>query len=137
MSPNSILLVEDNAADRELTLRELRSNGLANEIVVKESGEAALDYLFAGDGTSRTLPLVMILDLRLPVVDGIDVLRRVRTDPRTQDLPVMVLTGSSEDVDAMQTYALRASNFFQKPLTFTRFKAAAEKLGLLKHLDFG
>lgn len=132
-SPDVILLVEDSIADEELAIRELRMNGVANEIVVGRDGAAAIDYLFGG----RPLPMVMILDLRLPVVDGIEILRKVRGDARTKDLPVIVLTGSHEDVDAMQTFALQASRFFQKPLTWSRFEAAMTKLGLADRLQFG
>jgi CheY-like chemotaxis protein len=132
-SPDVILLVEDDIADEELAIRELRANRVANAIVVRRDGAAALDYLFGG----RALPMVTILDLRLPIVDGIEILRKVRGDARTKDLPVIVLTGSHEDVDAMQTYALQASRFFQKPLTWARFEAAMTKLGLAERLQFG
>jgi two-component system response regulator len=133
-----ILLVEDSFSDEELTLRMLRKHGVANDVVVARSGQEALDYLF-GTGSfegrdASVLPLVMLLDLRLPEVDGVDVLRGVRADPRTKSLAVIVLTGSLEESDTMKTFALHASSFLQKPLGFDAFLRALLKLGLLPHL---
>jgi CheY-like chemotaxis protein len=134
-----ILLVEDGTWDLELALRQLWNHGVANEIVVAQTGLEALDYLFGTgsfeDRDTSVLPLVMLLDLRLPEIDGIDVLRRVRADVRTKSLPVMVLSGSLEERDTMQTYALHASNFLQKPFTFERFENGLRKLGLLPRLQ--
>jgi len=132
-----ILLVEDSVADRELTIRELRVNGITNTLVVAESGGEALDYLFgtgryAGRNTS-VQPLVMLLDLHMPGIDGTEVLRRVRADLRTKTLPVIVLTGSTEEADLMRSYAL-AAKFAQKPLTFSWLHTALRKLGLLARL---
>ncbi len=132
-----ILLVEDTIADRELTLRELRTHGVANEVVVAKSGVEALDYLFAtGSCTGRDVgiqPLVMLLDLGIPDIDGANVLRRVRGDLRTKNLPVVVLTGSTRETDLMRSYAL-AAKFAQKPLVFASFQGTMRKLGLLPRL---
>lgn len=134
---DAILLVEDTIADQELTLHELRKHGVGNPVTVVESGAAALDYLF---GTGRfagrdanVQPLVMLLDLGLPGIDGANVLRRVRADLRTKGLPVIVLTSSSRETDLMRSYAL-AAKYAQKPLVFASFQATLKKLGLLARL---
>jgi len=129
-----ILLVEDNEHDIELTLRAFNKSKIANEIVVVRDGQEALDFLFgagahAGRGTSNP-PEVVLLDLKLPKVDGLEVLRRVRADPRTRHLPVVVLTSSSEEKDIVTSYDLGANSFVRKPVDFTQFTDAAHQLGL-------
>jgi two-component system response regulator len=129
-----ILLVEDNDDDVELTLRAFARHKLANEIVVARDGVEALDYLFstgkhAGRDPSR-MPEVVLLDLRLPMIDGLEVLRRLRADERTRRLPVVVLTSSKEERDVLGSYDLGANSFVRKPVDFAAFVDAARQLGL-------
>jgi two-component system response regulator len=134
MSRKTILLVEDNPDDVDLTLRAFRKNGLANDVVVATDGEEALDYLFATGAhagrETRTNPTVVLLDLKLPKVMGLDVLKRIRADERTRRLPVVVLTSSSEERDIITSYDLGANSFVRKPVDFARFMDAARQLGL-------
>ncbi len=130
-----VLLVEDDEHDRFLTIHELRRHGVENAIAEARDGLAALAYLFDGDGRGpRPLPLIVLLDIGLPGIDGIDVLRRIRADLRTKHQPVLVLTGSNDDGDTMRSFALQAVSFIQKPLTFSRFEGALQKLGLAPRL---
>ncbi|HTJ58476.1 MAG TPA: response regulator [Devosiaceae bacterium] len=129
-----ILLVEDNPDDEMLTLRAFRKNQILNEIVVARDGVEALDYLFAtgphaGLDESR-LPQVILLDLKLPRVDGLEVLRRIRTDDRTRLLPVVVLTSSKEEQDLVESYRLGANSYVRKPVNFDQFMEAARQLGM-------
>lgn len=130
----SILLVEDNASDEKLTLLAFRNSGVASEITVVRDGAEALDYLFgAGKHAQRDasdLPAIVLLDLKLPKIDGLDVLRAVRADARTRFLPVIVLTASREDEDVLNSYALGANAYVRKPVDFAQFAAAAKTLGL-------
>ncbi len=129
-----ILLVEDNADDVELTLRAFRRTHIANEIVVARDGVEALDYLFgAGRYVGRDpgdSPAVVLLDLKLPKVDGLEVLRRLRADPRTKRLPVVILTSSKEEQDVVRSYDLGANSYVRKPVAFEQFTEAARQLGL-------
>jgi two-component system, response regulator len=129
-----ILLVEDNADDVELTRRAFEKSNIANEIVVAGDGQAALDYLFvAGAHAGRdpmVMPAVILLDLKLPKIDGLEVLRRVRADERTKRLPVVVLTTSKEDKDVIGSYDLGANSYVRKPVDFAQFLDAARQLGL-------
>ena len=129
-----ILLVEDNLDDEALTRRALKENGIPNEVVVARDGEEALDLLF-GTGahagrTANLVPQVMLLDLNLPKMTGLDVLRRIRADRRTQLLPVVMLTSSKEDEDIINSYSLGANSYVRKPVDFTEFSAAVQTLGL-------
>ena len=129
-----ILLVEDNPDDEVLTLRALRRANVGNDIVVAHDGVEALDYLF-GTGAHvgrdiRELPHVMLLDLKLPRIDGLEVLRRVRADDRTRILPVVILTSSIEERDRIEGYRLGANSYVQKPVDFTEFVEAVRQLGL-------
>jgi two-component system response regulator len=129
-----ILLVEDNASDEKLTVLAFKKSGVANEIVVARDGAAALDYLFgtgayAGRDPGAS-PSVVLLDLKLPRIDGLEVLRRIRADERTTHLPVVVLTASREEEDVLQSYALRANAYVRKPVEFEAFAEAAKILGL-------
>ncbi len=133
-SQRVILLVEDNPDDAELTIRALRKNNITNEIVRAEDGVVALDYLFgtgqfAGRDASE-LPELVLLDLKLPRLDGLDVLRRIREDRRTRFLPVVILTSSNEERDRMRGYELGANSYVQKPVDFQQFLEAARQLGL-------
>jgi two-component system response regulator len=131
---STILLVEDNPDDEELTKRAFEVCKLTNEIVVVRDGMEALDYLFAtgthADRDPEQLPQVVLLDLNLPKIDGLEVLRRIRADARTRRLPVVVLTSSSEERDIVQSYDLGANSFVRKPVDFFRFIDAAQQLGL-------
>ena len=129
-----ILLVEDNPSDEKLTVLAFKKCGVANDIVVVRDGAAALDYLFA-TGTyagrdASLLPRVILLDLKLPKIDGLEVLRRLRADERTRLLPVVVLTSSKQDEDVLASYALGANAYVRKPVEFSEFAEAAKTLGL-------
>ncbi len=134
MSEKMILLVEDNADDEALTLRALNKNKIANKIVVVRDGAEALDYLFsAGAHADRDVnekPQVILLDLKLPKVDGLEVLRRLRADPRTHMLPVVVLTSSKEEQDMIKAYSLGVNSYVRKPVDFNQFVEAIGQLGL-------
>ena len=134
MNEKIILLVEDNADDEKLTLRALKNSNISNEVVVARDGVEALDYLFAtGAYAGRNLsvmPQVVLLDLKLPKLDGLEVLRRLRADERTKVLPVVILTSSNEDLDRTNGYGLGANSYVRKPVDFIQFGEAARQLGL-------
>jgi len=129
-----ILLVEDNSTDEKLTVLAFKKCGVSNEIVVVRDGAAALDYLFAtgkhADRDATLLPTVILLDLKLPKIDGLEVLRRIRADERTKLVPVVVLTASKEDEDILSSYSLGANAYVRKPVDFSEFAQAAKTLGL-------
>jgi two-component system response regulator len=131
---NTILLVEDNADDEELTLRAFRRSKVLNQVEVVRDGVEALDYLFAtgthADRDPKSMPSVILLDLKLPKLGGLDVLRRVRADERTRRIPVVVLTSSNEEKDILSSYGLGANSFVRKPVDFAQFMEAAQQLGL-------
>lgn len=127
MTQRPILLVEDNLSDIRLTQRAFARSNLANELLLAEDGQAALDLLF---DPTRRLPAVVLLDLKLPRVAGLEVLRRLRGDPRTRLLPVVVLTTSREEQDLVQSYELGANSYIRKPVSFPEFSAAVAQLGL-------
>lgn len=134
MDDKIILLVEDNPDDEALTLRALKKNNIQNEVVVAHDGEEALNYLFrgagAGSGKKDPLPVVVLLDLTLPKVDGLEVLRRIRADSRTWLLPVVILTSSKEEKDLINGYSQGANSYVCKPVDFTQFVEAVRQLGL-------
>lgn len=131
---SAILLVEDNADDEALTLRALKKNNITNEVVVAHDGAEALDYLFGtGAYTGRdtsTLPQVVLLDLKLPKIDGLEVLERIRADKRTRLLPIVILTSSNEEQDRLHGYDLGANSYVRKPVDFGQFIEAVRNLGL-------
>lgn len=134
MNGKIILLVEDNPDDEELTLLALKESNILNEVVVARDGVEALDYLFATGqyaeiAPSRT-PQLILLDLKLPKLDGLDVLKRLRADPRTQLIPVVILTSSSEEEDMVASYRLGANSYVRKPVEFHHFANAIKQLGL-------
>lgn len=133
MKPQNILLVEDNPKDEMLTLRSLKKCHVANEVVVVRDGAEALDYLFAtGDYAERDLsdlPTVVLLDLKLPKIDGLEVLRRIRADERCNLLPVVILTSSDEERDILAGYELGANSYVRKPVVFADFSRAVVDLG--------
>jgi CheY-like chemotaxis protein len=133
MDEKPILLVEDNPNDEALTLRALKKNNIRNEVVVARDGAEALDYLFATGsyaGKPDGRPQVILLDLKLPKVDGLEVLRRLRADSRTKLLPVVVLTSSLEEQDILKGYELGANSYIRKPVDFAQFMEAVRQLGL-------
>ena len=131
---HEILLVEDNADDVDLTLRALRRNKIANDVIVVRDGVKALDYLFAaGQYAGRdpaALPQVVLLDLKLPRLDGLQVLERVRANPKTRLLPIVILTSSTEQRDLLTGYTLGANSYIRKPVDFEQFVDAVHQLGL-------
>jgi two-component system, response regulator len=134
MASNPILLVEDNPDDEALTLRAFRKNNVTNEVVVARDGVEALDYLFGtGIYANRDVsvsPQVVILDLKLPKIDGLEVLRRLRAAPQTKLLPVVILTSSNEERDRLEGYGLGANSYVRKPVDFAEFLDAVRQLGL-------
>lgn len=134
MNDRIILLVEDNPDDEALTLRALKKNNILNEVVVARDGAEALEYLFrtgAYAGRDQSVrPAVILLDLKLPKIDGLEVLRRLRTDERTKLLPVVILTSSREEQDLVNGYKLGANSYIRKPVDFTQFMEAVRHLGL-------
>ena len=134
MHDRVIILVEDNANDEELTLRAFRKSKIGNRVVVLRDGAEALDYFFcrgahAGRVASEVIQVVL-LDLKLPKVDGLDVLRALRADPRTRLIPIVILTSSAEDQDLVRGYGLGANSYVRKPVDFTQFVEAVRQLGL-------
>ena len=128
-----ILLVEDNPDDEALTLRAFAKNNIGNRIVVVRDGAEALDWLFKREqheGRSDPDPQVILLDLKLPKVDGLEVLRLIREDPRTKLLPVVILTSSKEESDLLRGYELRANSYIRKPVDFARFVESVRELGM-------
>lgn len=134
MTERTILLVEDNPKDEALTLRALKRNNILNKVDVVRDGAEALDHLFGSGvdagGKPITLPQLVLLDLKLPKVDGLEVLRRIRGDERTQLLPVVILTTSTEDKDRLEGYRLGANSYVRKPVDFRQFADAVNQLGL-------
>ncbi len=134
MKEKMILLVEDNPDDEELTLRALRKSNIANDVFVARDGSDALDFLFCtGKHAGRdplAMPAVVLLDLKLPKLNGIDVLNRMRADPRTKLIPVVILTSSSEDEDMLRSYQSGANSYVRKPVEFSAFAGAVTQLGV-------
>lgn len=124
-----ILLVEDNNEDMELTLHALRKENLANHIHVARDGEEALEFLL-GEGHAPNRPRLVLLDLKLPKVDGMQVLKQIKADPRTQTIPVVILTSSKEERDLLNGYSLGANSYIQKPVDFTQFRETVKAAGL-------
>lgn len=129
-----ILLVEDNSDDEALTMRAFKKSNLRNEVIVVRDGAEALDFLFGiGDFEGRDLnvmPHLILLDLKLPKIDGLEVLRRLRADPRTKLLPVVILTSSKEQEDMIRGYSLGANSYVRKPIDFNQFIESIQQLGL-------
>jgi two-component system response regulator len=134
LTRKTILLVEDDRDDEELTLRALRRSNIRNEVIIARDGEQALELLFGGnrflDHEADSLPAVVLLDLKLPKVNGIEVLRKIRNDPRTRRLPVVVLTSSRHERDRDEVYDLGANSYICKPVDFEKFSEAVGSLGM-------
>ena len=128
-----ILLVEDNPDDIELTLRAFRKNNIMNEIIIKRDGAEALDFFFGKDGVAvnncNDLPILTMLDLKLPKIDGLDVLKKIRSDKRTKLLPVVILTSSNEQSDLLSGYELGCNSYIRKPVDFNQFTETVKQLG--------
>lgn len=134
MSENKrILLIEDNPDDIELTLRAFKKNNIMNEIIVKSDGIEALDYFFGHHGVAdknkSELPILILLDLKLPKIDGIEVLKKLRKDERTSLIPVVILTSSKESADLLSCYRLGCNSYIRKPVDFTLFTDMVRQLG--------
>jgi two-component system response regulator len=129
-----ILLVEDNPSDLELALRALEEHNVSKNVQVARDGEEALDFIFCqGSFAGRSqdeLPRVILLDLKLPLIDGMEVLRRVRADARTRNVPVVVLTSSTEERDVVESYALGVNSYIAKPVDFDQFQDAMKAIGM-------
>jgi len=134
MQNATILLVEDNPDDEVLTLHALRKNNIGNKIYVARDGAEALDFLFCqnqyADRDPREMPQLILLDIKLPKMDGLEVLRRIREDERTSLLPVVILTSSKEQQDLVEAYRNRANSYMRKPVDFTQFAESVRQLGL-------
>jgi two-component system response regulator len=132
VNQGKILLVEDSRDDVELTLRAFKTNNITNEIVVANDGVQALEFLYGKDGTTLTdpLPSIVLLDLNLPRVNGLEVLQRIRAHEKTRTLPVVILTSSTEERDLVEGYKLGANSYVRKPVDFAEFTQAARQLGL-------
>jgi len=134
-----ILLVEDNPDDEELSLRELKKSYLMHEVIVVRDGEEALDYLFGkghyAERDMSVIPLIVVLDLKLPKIDGLNVLRSIRADERTKLLPVIILTSSKEEKDLINGYKLGAISYIRKPIDFNKFEKALRQLARISHRD--
>jgi two-component system, response regulator len=127
MNHSFIALVEDNADDEALTMRALKKHSIANEIVVLHDGVEALEYLLAPD---QPLPQLVLLDLNLPRINGLEVLQRLREEPRTKLLPIVILTSSNEERDLIEGYRLGVNSYVRKPVDFVQFSEAVRQLGL-------
>lgn len=130
MGEKIILLVEDNPDDEELTLRALQKNNILNEVRVARDGQEALDYFFGANAANNPEPSIVLLDLKLPKVDGLEVLRRIRGDERTRTQPVVILTSSKEEQDLLTGYRLGVNSYIRKPVDFVQFMEAVKQLGL-------
>jgi DNA-binding response OmpR family regulator len=130
MKDKIILLVEDNPDDEALTLRALKNNNISNEVKVMRDGQQAIDYFFGKSASTNPVPTLVLLDLKLPKVDGLEVLQRIRTDERTRMQPVVILTSSKEEQDIINGYRLGANSYIRKPVDFGQFMEAIRQLGL-------
>jgi len=134
MANQVILLAEDNPDDELLTLRALKKNHIKNEVVVTRNGAEALDYLMGtgkfADRNMSVMPLLVLLDLKLPKIDGLEVLRRMRANPATRFIPAVVLTSSSEEQDVLNSYGLGANSYIRKPVAFADFLTTVGQLGM-------
>jgi two-component system response regulator len=134
MENKVILLVEDNQDDEELTIRTLKKNNILNDIVVAHDGIEALDYLFGTgkfkDRDMNVMPVIIMLDIKLPKISGLEVLKRIRSDKKTKLLPVVILTSSDEERDLIESYKLGANSYVRKPVNFSQFQKAVQQLAL-------
>ena len=129
LEPKTILLVEDNPDDEKLTLRAMRQSEIPNIVVVAHDGAQALDFILGNGKTGRRLPALVLLDLKLPKVSGLEVLEKLRSDMRTRTLPVVILSSSDEERDVLQSYLLGANSYIRKPVDFDEFIDSVKQLG--------
>ncbi|MFB2898038.1 response regulator [Aerosakkonemataceae cyanobacterium BLCC-F50] len=133
-TPGTLLLVEDNADDEELTLMAFEQGGITNPVIVARDGVEALDYLFATgiyrDRPPENLPILILLDLQLPRINGLEVLERIKHTPKTQKIPVVILTTSNEQQDLIESYSLGCNSYIQKPVDYDRFLNVIQQLGM-------
>lgn len=125
-----ILLVEDDPAELELTLHALRGEKLRNRVSIARDGEEAMDFLFGADATAHSMPRLILLDLKLPKVDGMEILRQLKSRERTHDIPVVILTSSREERDLIESYRLGVNSYIQKPVDFDQFRAVVKQIGM-------
>lgn len=130
MEQKIILLIEDNNDDVELTLHALKKNNITNQVVVAKDGKEALDYLLKQEGDRGSMPVLILLDLNLPKINGIEVLKRIRSNERTKLLPVVILTSSREEQDLINGYSFGANSYIRKPVDFNQFAESIRQLGL-------
>jgi two-component system response regulator len=130
MRESPILLVEDNPDDEALTRRAFERSNVVNELDVVRDGQLALDYLFGNGSPAHKAPALILLDLKLPKIDGIEVLRQVKADPRTRHIPVVILTSSQQESDLVETYGLGANSYIIKPVDFEKFTEAIRLIGM-------
>ena len=130
MNDKTILLVEDNPDDEALTLRALKKNNIFNEVTVARDGQEALDYFFGEGASERPAPTLVLLDLKLPRIDGLEVLRRIRAEPRTHLQPIVILTSSEEEQDIVSSYGFGANSYIRKPVDFSQFMEAIRQVRL-------
>jgi two-component system response regulator len=130
MEKIEILLAEDNERDAEMTLRALRKNNLGNRVHRVKDGEEAIEFLFSAGRAAEALPKLILLDLKMPKVDGIEVLRRIRSEERTRILPVVIMTSSNEERDVVESYRLGVNSYIVKPIDFSAFVEVVAKIGL-------
>ena len=130
MNDKVILLIEDNPDDEALTLRALRKNDIKSEVRVARDGQEALDYFFGSEWSANPTPTVVLLDLMLPKVNGLEILQRIRADERTSLQPVVILTSSKEEQDIIKSYQLGANSYIRKPVDFIQFTEAVRQLGI-------
>ena len=130
MNNKTILIIEDNPDDVALTMRALKKNNILNEVTVAHDGQEALDYFFGTGASEKPLPTIVLLDLKLPKVDGLEVLRRIRADQRTRLQPIVILTSSNEEQDIVKSYHNGANSYVRKPVDFSQFMEAMRQLGL-------
>ncbi|MBN8544985.1 MAG: response regulator [Ignavibacteria bacterium] len=126
----TILLVEDNSDDELLTIRALKKNNITNKIDVARDGQDAVDYLFERKNNDADMPALIILDLKLPKIDGLEVLKRIRENEKTRFIPVVILTSSNEEEDILASYGLGANSFIRKPVDFLKFVEVASNIGI-------
>lgn len=130
MNGKIIFLVEDNPDDEALTLRAFKKNNIVNQVVIAHDGVEAINYLLGPDSVNNLIPQIILLDLNLPKMDGLEVLKRLRSDERTKLLPIIILTSSREEQDLLNSYDLGANSYIRKPVDFNQFIAAVQQLGL-------
>ncbi|MBF0303822.1 MAG: response regulator [Desulfamplus sp.] len=130
MNSKTVLLIEDNPSDIELTKRAFKKNNIVNEILVMEDGQEALDYLFNLSTSPEQMPVLTLLDMKLPRIDGLEVLNRIRSDKRTKRLPVVMLTSSKEEQDIAAAYDNGANSYIRKPVDFKQFVESIRTLGM-------